>query len=543
MRSKKIYQRWSDEDLRQAYLDVKDPARPHKSVRQAARDHKMSPSTLDRYILAAERDREEQLKTSRKRTTPSDQESEEASLLFSPPRKKMGAQPTLRLSEEASLLDRIVAMADRHAHMTGPSILREANRILESREDKQLRDKGELPKCGPGWLQSFRDRHPEIRLRVPEALGRDRAENTTIEIAEEHFSRLALVIEDLHMVNEPHRIWNADETSVTLGDPSRRRVYARRGARDVCRITPTDTQHITVIFAFNGDGSKYSPPTFLCKNEKKLPNGFVQCMLEEGLDDWGAECTGTGWMTEEAFFKWMHNFVSFLNHVVRSGKENEKHLLILDQHSTHCSFRIIDFAEKNDVVIYFLPPHTTHYLQPADVVLFSPLKRSYRNGIQDECATVEISARDVPHFFKRAMKKSCTKENMCSSFEKAGIFPFNSKVVIDRIRGTSAAGLENGGNATAPDADLQRRTAAQSMDFGVKTAAQLAREEAEKVDKKKVAQARRLAKQKARAAKKAAREAEMERRVRFRRAREAFQSGNMKIVIKLKATAPIGEQK
>lgn len=43
-------------------------------------------------------------------------------------------------------------------------------------------------------------------------------------------------------------------------------------------------------------------------------------------------CPKTGWINEELFLTWLHNFAEFTH----TSVEN-KMLLILDNHSTHCS--------------------------------------------------------------------------------------------------------------------------------------------------------------------------------------------------------------
>ena len=76
-----------------------------------------------------------------------------------------------------------------------------------------------------------------------------------------------------------------------------------------------------------------------------------------------------GYMDEELFFSWFKFFVAKTQHL-------DKRLLIIDGHGSHISLNVIDTARENNM-LYCLPPHTTHILQPLDVSLYKPLKNHF----------------------------------------------------------------------------------------------------------------------------------------------------------------------
>ena len=53
--------------------------------------------------------------------------------------------------------------------------------------------------------------------------------------------------------------------------------------------------------------------------------------------------------------------------------------LLLDGHKSHVAVDIVEWAKKNNIVIFVLPAHTSHVLQPLDVACFGPFQRMY-NG-------------------------------------------------------------------------------------------------------------------------------------------------------------------
>jgi hypothetical protein len=82
-----------------------------------------------------------------------------------------------------------------------------------------------------------------------------------------------------------------------------------------------------------------------------------------------------------------------------------------------------------------MPPHSSHLLQPLDVVPYSLLKRYYGDGIS-------LLARSRIHYinketflpaFKAAFEKTFTAENIRAGFRGAGLAPHNSDVVLSKL--------------------------------------------------------------------------------------------------------------
>ena len=54
-------------------------------------------------------------------------------------------------------------------------------------------------------------------------------------------------------------------------------------------------------------------------------------------------------------------------------------LLIYNGHGSHTTLSWIDHARTNNMILYCLPPHTTHRLQPLNVGCFGPLQIAWFN--------------------------------------------------------------------------------------------------------------------------------------------------------------------
>ena len=135
-----------------------------------------------------------------------------------------------------------------------------------------------------------------------------------------------------------------------------------------------------------------------------------------------ALANGSGWMDGENFLYYMKH----LQNHVKSCKE-DPFLLILDNHSSHLDFRVVQFAKENYIELLTLPPHTSHELQPLDVSVFGPFKRAfalahqvwYRNNPGSR-----ISIHEIAGLSREPFIKAFTPSNIISGFAKSGICPF-----------------------------------------------------------------------------------------------------------------------
>ena len=82
-----------------------------------------------------------------------------------------------------------------------------------------------------------------------------------------------------------------------------------------------------------------------------------------------------------------------------------------------------------------MPPHSSHLLQPLDVGCFSPLKRAYGRQVESLIRSYinHITKLEFLPAFRAAYDQSITKNNICASFEAAGLVPHNLEVVILKL--------------------------------------------------------------------------------------------------------------
>lgn len=137
----------------------------------------------------------------------------------------------------------------------------------------------------------------------------------------------------------------------------------------------------------------------------------------------------TGWIDGDLFDLW------FSRHFLSHAPPMRPLLLLVDGHSSHFQPSVIERAAKEAVIVFCLPPHTTHLTQPLDKGCFGPLKMYWR----EECwqYTTANPSRIITRYqfsslFARAWFKGMTMKNIVGGFRITGVYPFDRTVVLPK---------------------------------------------------------------------------------------------------------------
>ena len=100
-------------------------------------------------------------------------------------------------------------------------------------------------------------------------------------------------------------------------------------------------------------------------------------------------------------------------------------LLLLDGHSSHYNPEFIHFPPQKGVIVFALPPNTTHLSQPLDRVCFKALKQCWDeqcNLSMSDNPGKTITIYQFSELFAAAWKKAMTPQNITSSFCTTVVF-------------------------------------------------------------------------------------------------------------------------
>ena len=104
----------------------------------------------------------------------------------------------------------------------------------------------------------------------------------------------------------------------------------------------------------------------------------------------------------------------------------------MDGHKSHYCPDTIRMAAKENIILFTLPPNTTHLTQPLDKGPFGPLKSHWKyecyKFISENPGKV-INNRAFSSIFSIAWMKAMTAPNIISGFKVTGIYPLDRKAI------------------------------------------------------------------------------------------------------------------
>jgi len=270
-----------------------------------------------------------------------------------------------------------------------------------------------------GWWQKFCQRHETLSLRSAASLSVQRAMASDPDALKLYYDTLEDTLKGNGILNKPMHIFNCDETGMPL-NPKNPKVIAKKGSKNPSSISGDTKTQITVLACVSANG--YSIPPFVIFDRKtlnpELTLGEVPGTLY-GLSE-------NGWITSDLFYHW------FNSHFLAYAPKSRPLLLLMDGHSTHYCPEAIRIAAKEKVILYTLPPNTTHLLQPLDKGCFGPLKVSWTKVCHDFYTNHTgrvITRYDFSTLFAKAWFQSMTAPNIIAGFRTCGVCPFSRNVI------------------------------------------------------------------------------------------------------------------
>ena len=122
----------------------------------------------------------------------------------------------------------------------------------------------------------------------------------------------------------------------------------------------------------------------------------------------------------------------------------ERYLMVLDGHKSHISLAVLQKAREKELDMISLPCHTSHALQPLDVVCFGTFKKAFRAHrdlwIMEGKGKV-VKKEHLAQWASLALKKALTSTNFKAGFRACGIWPLNYTAMQGKMQ--SSARFQN----------------------------------------------------------------------------------------------------
>ncbi|KAH9226091.1 hypothetical protein K456DRAFT_1154499 [Colletotrichum gloeosporioides 23] len=159
---------------------------------------------------------------------------------------------------------------------------------------------------------------------------------------------------------KPANRYNMDETGILEGKGDNGLVLGRAATKSVRKKQPGSRAWVSIIECISAEGKALHP--LVIYKGKTVQQQWFPLDLDL-LDGWEFTATENGWTTDATAVEWLQRV--FLPQT-RPSQPDQARLLILDGHGSHTTMDFMWECYTNSVHLLFLPPHTSHVLQPLD---------------------------------------------------------------------------------------------------------------------------------------------------------------------------------
>jgi hypothetical protein len=268
------------------------------------------------------------------------------------------------------------------------------------------------------WYRNFITRWPNLAVKKPRTLAIVHAKAVSEENVTAYFKQLDKILTKYNLKEKPQHMYNIDEKGISENYNPPKVV----GDKHVTPVSVTSGMSGTVTVLGSGNALDTAIPPYFVFMGKRMRSE----LLEGATPGASGTVSETGWSNSTVFRKYLEeHFMKYIQ-----GRDPLEPLILLyDGHTSHVSLGIIDWAMELNLILFVLPPHTSHILQPLDVGCVGPLQNIYDNlkaKVMRENSSSSIPNHSVCNTGCKAYMLSLNPTNLCSSFRKCGIYPVDA---------------------------------------------------------------------------------------------------------------------
>jgi len=281
------------------------------------------------------------------------------------------------------------------------------------------------PTVGPLWPKRFLQAHPQFHIRKQQSLDIARKNAHDPENIRVWFRGYQQLCMDFGI--QEGDIYNFDETGFRIGVGKFQWIITRDLSRKSYHASDNNRKFVTVVECVSGDGNVL-PPMFI------LAGSVIQsAWFNNSLDnDVVITVSETEYSYEDICLAWVKHFEK------HSAKRRQGvcRLLLCDGYGSHTTKDFIDFCVLHQIKIYCLPPHTSHILQPLDVVLSQPYMHYHIEAIDaaTRSGCDDFNMLEFLDTITSIRQKTFKKTSIQSSFRKTDLIPYNPEYVLNNLR-------------------------------------------------------------------------------------------------------------
>ena len=213
---------------------------------------------------------------------------------------KPGPNPVFPTPVEDRLVEYLINMADMGFGLSRQEVMCLAFKIAETSGINHPFKNGS---AGRKWFDSFRQRHPNLSLRSPEALSYAGAKSINSKTLEDFFAKLEAIYARLNLYSKPMQVFNVDETGINVTQ-HKGKVISEVKRRNVHRVVASEKGKNHTIIACGSASGLVVPPMIIFPRVR-IPESF-KINAPPGSILAGQK---KGWVTGDLYLEWL-NFLS-----------------------------------------------------------------------------------------------------------------------------------------------------------------------------------------------------------------------------------------
>lgn len=176
-------------------------------------------------------------------------------------------------------------------------------------------------------------------------------------------------------------------------------------------------------------GGQVIPPMVILSS-KLIMERWVTCTELE--DNCLLAVSDSGYSNDQLSLDWVKHFEEFS----RRGSTGSTRLLLLDGYGSHCTYEFLEYCDQHRIIVFCLPLHATHLLQPLDVVLFQPYKHWHKEVVDQATWTGCKDFNKIEFLYSLASiwHQTFKAASIKSAFQETGLILYNLEKVLMKMR-------------------------------------------------------------------------------------------------------------
>lgn len=336
-----------------------------------------------------------------------------------------GPRPVFSTKEEEEMAKWLSEMSRRGMGLGVADFLDFVTAILK-KDKRKNKFKNDRPSYT--WYYSFMARNAHIvEIRKESSLESSRAKVTSAEL-DNWFSKYYKFVSELHLLDKPNRVYNADESGFSMGSKAGSVIGPTKSdfPGNLPHLSGNSKKRLTAMFCGNAEGDIIPPFLVYPSPQPTAYDPLINSRKGTVID-----YTDKGWMNAKTFFK-------FLKHFDEYACQDRPVILLIDSVSSHIDLDVFTFAKDKGIELYRLVPNATHFLQPLDNGVFGPLKKAWyqivRKNTKDN-PDKSIGKENFAAKLHEAFLNFYKPLTVVNSFKSTGIFPIDrSKISESRLK-------------------------------------------------------------------------------------------------------------